>query len=366
MPPPPKVKRQRALEPRRMPVVFDHGQLRHRPRFEWAIGKRIEHMERATRAGRILSALESSHRFELRAPPGPLRPLELERTHSPALVRYLRAACRQVKDGTFYPNVFPKRFSVTAPEQGLVRAGFYCFDAGTPITRWAYDSARLSAACAAEAARMLLDGETTEAYALCRPPGHHAEHDLFGGYCYFNNAALATNRLRDAGRVAIVDIDFHHGNGTQQIFYRDAQVLFVSIHGDPHQFYPYFSGYADETGEGPGAGTNLNFPLRAGVDDAGYRELVERRVFPAVRAFKPASLVVSAGFDTYAGDPIGEFNLSTAFFSELGERFAGLGLPTVIVQEGGYQIAQLGTNVRAFLEGFLEGRTSVARLRRHR
>ena len=339
-----------------MPVLFHPDQLRHRPRFEGSRGRRIDHLERVTRAGRILAALAASERFEVTPPKRRLGARELEETHAPALVRYLRGACVRLGAEAFYPNVFPKRFSVAAPERGLVRAGFYCLDAGTPLTRHAYDAARLAAACAVEGAERLLSGAAREVYALSRPPGHHAERDLFGGYCYFNNAALAARRLRTAGRVAVVDIDFHHGNGTQALFWEDPRILVISIHGDPEHFYPYFSGFAGETGGGAAKGTNLNLPMPAGVDDAAYRALVERKVLPAVRAFAPASLVISAGFDTYAGDPIGAFALTGPFFGELGERFGRLGLPTLIVQEGGYQVSALGRNVRRFLEGFLDGR----------
>ncbi len=339
-----------------MRVLYHRDQLRHRPRFEWVSGKRVEHFERSSRPGRILTALERCHRFEITPPKKPLPMAELERTHTPELVRFLRRACGQIREGTYYPNVFPKRYSLTAPAEGLARAGFYCLDAGTPLTRWSYDAARLAAACAVEGAQLLLDGRESEVYALSRPPGHHAEADLFGGYCYFNNAALAANRLRAAGRVAIVDIDFHHGNGTQAIFWKDPDVLFVSIHGRPEDFYPYFSGYAGETGEGRGKGTTLNLPMPAGVDDAAYRRQIERRVVPALQAFAPRSLIVSAGFDTWLGDPVGEFDLTTPFYAELGDRFARLGLPTLVVQEGGYQVSQLGENVRTFLEGFLDAR----------
>jgi acetoin utilization deacetylase AcuC-like enzyme len=339
-----------------MPVLFHPHQLRHRPRFEWSLGKRIEHLERVTRAGRILAALSESDRFEVMAPRAPLRLVDLEAIHAPELVRYLRAACRKIDGATYYPSVFPKRFSVAAPRENLALAGFYCLDAGTPLTRHAFDAARLAAACAVEGAERLLAGGAGEVYGLCRPPGHHAERDLFGGYCYFNNAALAAARLRRAGRVAVVDIDFHHGNGTQALFWEDREVLVVSIHGDPERYFPHFSGYADEVGGGAARGTNVNLPLPAGVDDAAYREVLERKVLPTVRSFAPASLIVSAGFDTYAGDPIGAFALSGPFFAEVGERLGRLGLPTLIVQEGGYQVAELGHNVRNFLEGFLEGR----------
>lgn len=343
---------------RRMRVLYHREQLRHRPRFEWLSGRRVDHFERSGRPGRILDALARSHRFDVEAPKRPLPIAELERMHAPAMVRYLRNVCGTIREGAFYPNVFPRRDATRMPTRNLARAGWFCFDAGTPITRWTFEAARLSAACAAEGASLLLSGKETEIYALSRPPGHHAEHGIFGGYCYFNNAALAAQRLRKAGRVAIVDIDFHHGNGTQALFWRTRDVLFVSIHGSPSDFFPYFSGHAEETGAGPGAGRTLNIPLPAGVDDAAYRRLMERRILPALRDFLPRSLVISAGFDTWAGDPVGAFDLTTPFYAELGALFASLGLPTLVVQEGGYNLSMLGENVRTFLEGFLDQRTA--------
>jgi acetoin utilization deacetylase AcuC-like enzyme len=190
------------------------------------------------------------------------------------------------------------------------------------------------------------------AYALCRPPGHHAFADVAGGFCFFNNSAIAAQVLRkSAARVAILDVDLHHGNGTQGIFYARPDVLTVSLHADPVRFYPFFWGYADERGEGPGLGYNLNLPLPRKSGDAVFLQTLEA-AFQRIRAFAPEALVVALGLDAFEGDPFGGLSVSTPGFAHIGEAIAGLGLPTVIVQEGGYLCNALGDNLTAFLSGF--------------
>jgi len=252
----------------------------------------------------------------------------------------------------------------------LVAPGYYSFDLSAPIVAGTYRAARAAADAALTGAALLLEGQRL-AYALCRPPGHHAGRDLYGGYCYLNNAAIAAEHLRTEGRglrtesgttqssvlrpqswprVAILDIDFHHGNGTQQIFYDRHDVLFVSIHADPAREYPYFAGYADERGAGAGEGFNLNFPLEAGVTNARYLAILEQAL-AAIADFAPRFLVLSAGFDTFGGDPIGDFALTTDAYPLIGRRIALLGLPTLVVQEGGYAVAALGENAVGLLRG---------------
>jgi acetoin utilization deacetylase AcuC-like enzyme len=239
-----------------------------------------------------------------------------------------------------------------------------------PIVAGTYAAARAAANTALTGAALLLEGQRAT-YALCRPPGHHAGRDLYGGYCYLNNAAIAAQFLGVGGwespptpnlqpptpnpqlthRVAILDVDYHHGNGTQQIFYERGDVLFASIHADPARQYPYFAGHADERGAGAGLGANLNIPLEADVDDGRYLEALDEAL-RAVRAFDPRFLVVSAGFDTFGGDPIADFALSSAVYPQIGRRIAALGLPTLIVQEGGYAVEALGENAVGLLRGF--------------
>ena len=339
----------------RVPVFFHREQLEHNPRYEWALGKRLRNMETMERAEVILAAIETRpEAFDLRAPTE-VPTAAIERTHDARLLAvYHRAA--ELKPGeVFYPSVFPKRHQTTPDPRDLNQSGYFCFDAGTALTSTTWQVASWSAACAYEAASTVLAGASKLAYGLCRPPGHHASGDLFGGYCYLNNAAIAATRLRRKGRVALVDIDLHHGNGTQAFFYRDPEVLFVSIHGDPRVQYPYFSGYATETGAGKGVGFNLNLPQAQGCDFARYRAVVESEAQPAIRSFDPAFLVISAGFDTYRKDPIRAFKLDTPDFHTLGELFGRMDLPTVIIQEGGYHTAQLGENAVSFLTGVRDG-----------
>ena len=189
--------------------------------------------------------------------------------------------------------------------------------------------------------------------ALTRPPGHHAGADFFGGYCFLNNAALAAQALRDAGaqRVAVLDVDYHHGNGTQSIFYERGDVLTVSVHGDPTTEYPFYLGYADERGQGAGQGCNLNLPLVAGSDFAAWTQALEQGL-DAVRAFKADALVIALGVDTYEGDPISKFKLKSVDYLQVGRMLAGLGLPAVFTMEGGYAVADVGINVANVLEGY--------------
>jgi len=221
---------------------------------------------------------------------------------------------------------------------------------GVPIGKHTWEAAMSSAQCAVTGARLLRSGESC-VYALCRPPGHHAGPDFFGGYCYLNNAAIAARVLcQGDGRVAIVDIDYHHGNGTQAVFYEDPEVWYGSLHVDPDIDYPFYAGYADEVGEGAGRGTNCNVPLPPGTSESRYLATLEM-LLDRMSAFEPLYLVVSAGFDTYVDDPIGSFQVTTDGFQEMGRRIRTLDLSTLVVQEGGYCVPDLGRNAVALLSG---------------
>jgi acetoin utilization deacetylase AcuC-like enzyme len=230
--------------------------------------------------------------------------------------------------------------------------GLFSYDAGSPLTSGTWQAARMGAFCALTAAAHVLRGERA-AFALTRPPGHHAGMDFFGGYCFLNNAAIAAQALRDAGveRVAVLDIDYHHGNGTQAIFYDRADVLFTSLHGDPHTEYPYYLGHADERGADEGEGFNRNLPLPRGTGFAEWREAL-KEALRGIAAFKAGALVVSLGLDTFEGDPIAGFTLATPDYRRIGEDLAAAGLPTVFVFEGGYAAAEVGVNAVNVLEGF--------------
>ena len=253
------------------------------------------------------------------------------------------------------PSVWPApgmRVDVL-PENFAARLGLFAFDAGTPLTAGTWPAARAGAACALAAARAVAGGSVRSAFALTRPPGHHAGRGFFGGYCFLNNAALAAQALRDGGaeRVAVLDVDYHHGNGTQEIFYTRSDVLTISIHGDPRTEYPFFLGHADERGAAAGTGFNLNLPLARGSDFARWREALTAGL-AATRAFGADALVVALGVDTFEGDPISGFRLRTGDYPLVGRAIAAADLPTVFVFEGGYAVDAIGVNTAGVLGGF--------------
>ena len=240
------------------------------------------------------------------------------------------------------------------PASFPARLGLFAFDAGTPLTAGSWAAARHGAACAWSAAQRVAGGERA-AFALTRPPGHHAGADFFGGYCFLNNAAVAAQALRDSGaaRVAVLDIDYHHGNGTQAIFYERADVHFASVHADPMSDYPYYLGHADERGAGAGLGFNHNLPLARGCDFATWRSALSAAL-QGIAATGAEALVLSLGVDTFEGDPIAGFRLRSEDYLRIGEDLARAGLPTVFVFEGGYAVAEVGVNAVNVLEGFAQ------------
>jgi acetoin utilization deacetylase AcuC-like enzyme len=224
-------------------------------------------------------------------------------------------------------------------------------DLSACIVEGTYAAALDSANCALSAAQAILNGEQS-VFALCRPPGHHAGRDYAGGYCFINNAAVAAHWLSSNGKLALLDVDYHCGNGTQDIFYQRNDVLTISIHADPNVEYPYYAGYADEAGSGPGLGFHKNFPLEKGTDDPRYLAALEEAL-SLIRDFGPRYLVVSVGMDIYAEDPLGTIKVTTEGIREIGKRISALGAPTVIVMEGGYNNEALGRNVVEFLYAFV-------------
>jgi len=272
--------------------------------------------------------------------------------HDAGFVRYLARVCKGVpNERSIYPYVFPIRNQARPPKDLAMQAGYYCIDTFTPLNESAYLAAREAVDCALTAADEIARGAPI-AYALVRPPGHHAERRVFGGFCYFNNTAIAANRLSVLGRVAILDVDYHHGNGQQDIFYRRNDVLTVSIHGHPSFAYPYFSGYESERGEDEGEGFNLNLPLPENRNGDEYQEALTRAL-KRVADFKPDFLVVAFGLDTGRGDPTGSWSLNADDFEANGRLIGALRLPTLVVQEGGYRTRTLGVNARRFFTGLL-------------
>lgn len=332
--------------------VFDPRQLAHTPVLELHNGAWVDHVDRPARAESIADAVGgcvAASDFGMAA---------IARVHAGdyleflehAHARWLAAGRTGDAIGYVWPVVARRDVRVERIDALL---GRYSFDASTPIAAGTWTAAYWAAQTALTALAPLLDGRERTSFAVCRPPGHHAGRDYLGGYCYLNNAAIAARAALDRGvrRVAILDIDYHHGNGTQDIFYTDPDVLFASIHGDPVTEYPFYWGHADERGAGPGEGTTLNLPLPRGTTLAPYLAALERALDAATR-FAPGLVVVSFGADTYEGDPISHFKIATAEYTALARRIAALALPTLIVMEGGYAVDALGGNVRAFLAGF--------------
>ena len=336
----------------------------HQGRHEMFRGHLVPCHETAQRLDHVLAELQRRALGALRTPALDDAALDaaLAQIHSPRYLRFIEHAWDEWvaldpanAEHDALPSVWPApgmRRDVL-PESFAARMGLFSFDAGTPLTAGSWRAARAGAACAIEAARAVSAGAVRGAFALSRPPGHHAGTDFFGGYCFLNNAALAAQALRDGGRgrVAVLDVDYHHGNGTQAIFYERADVLTVSIHGDPRTEYPYFLGHADERGAGAGLGFNLNLPLPRGTDFARWRAAL-RLGLDAIRAFRADALVVALGVDTFEGDPISGFRLRSDDYGQVGRDIAGAALPTAFIFEGGYAVAEVGINTVNVLEAF--------------
>ena len=339
-----------------MKVVHSPLHARHDGGVELYRGNLVPLFETPARAEMIRGALVAAG-HEVVAPRD-LPESRLERIHDPEFVGFLRGVhARWIAEGRA-GHVLPSGF----PARGLRRdrrptgisgqLGWYAFDASTPIVAGTWDAALAAARCAMTAAALVCDGERA-AYALCRPPGHHAARSTFGGYCYLNNAALAAQYLRDEGcrRVTVLDVDYHHGNGTQEIFWERDDVQFISLHGDPETEYPWFLGFADERGSGRGEGFTLNLPLPAGTGWDAYAAALGIAI-DAIAWYDPAALVVSLGVDTFTSDPISAFKLEGHHYPLMGGLLAQLGLPTVLVQEGGYAVAEIGETVAGVLGAF--------------
>jgi acetoin utilization deacetylase AcuC-like enzyme len=347
-------------------AVYTPLHLGHDVRVETFMGVADPANEVAERAELIKAALASDPGHEL-VEPTEHGPDPILAVHHPGLVRFLEEAWPETRrqgiprsflTADTYPNpaMFEgmgdaARAAIREPQAIGGRAGFWGLDTANPIVPGTYRAARGAVDTALTTVDLVLGGERA-AYGLCRPPGHHAARAMAGGYCFFNNAAIAADQIvRQTGeRVVVLDVDFHHGNGTQQIFWRRGDVFYASIHADPVRQYPFFVGHADETGEGEGAGENLNLPQPAGLDDDGYLAALDAALAAIVD--RPGSIiVVSLGFDTYGQDPIGDFALTTAAYRECGRRVAATGRRLVILQEGGYYRPALAANVLAWLEG---------------
>ena len=331
--------------------VFDPRQLGHAPVRELHNGDWMAYSEVADRARSVLARLGAME------PAADHGEAPLAAVHDADYLAFLKSAhdrwlaAGRTGDALAYtfPVVARRALRLDRIDALL---GQYSFDASTPITAVTWDAAYASAQTALTAQALVQRGETV-AFALCRPPGHHAGADYCGGYCYLNSAAIAAQAARDAGagRVAILDIDYHHGNGTQDIFWRRGDVFYASIHADPATDYPFYWGHADEVGEDEGYGATLNLPLPQGTRLDAFRR-AQDAALEAITRFAPDVLIVSYGADTYAGDPISHFTLETDDYRPMGQAIASMGLPTLVVMEGGYAVDALGANVCGFLSGF--------------
>ncbi len=316
--------------------------------------KEVGYIESPIRIKSILREIEKLNEFKIRPSRG-YPDKHITDVHNIKYFNYFKTVCEKLPEGkSIYPYVFPVRNATRPPKDYSVLAGYYCIDTFTPINKSAFLAARSGVNCTLTAAELLLEGYHS-AYALVRPPGHHAERDVFGGFCYFNNAAIAAHFLTKFGKVAILDIDYHHGNGQQQIFYERKDVFTVSIHGNPSFAYPYFTGFADEKGEGEGEGFNLNYALKEVLTGEEYLSHL-KKALKEIRNFNPQYFIVSLGLDPAKGDPTGTWTLSPADFKNNGAEFGKLPFPILFVQEGGYKNRTLGTNARNFFEGFISTR----------
>jgi acetoin utilization deacetylase AcuC-like enzyme len=352
-----------------MKTVFNAAQAAHAPTHEYFRGRLVPAFETPARVDFLVAALQGTPHAAAPTHDGFVASRDfglapLARVHGSAYLQFIQdawdewaaesAAAGNADPGAAFPAVWPvpgMRRDVV-PANFAARMGLYSMDSGTPLTAGSWAAAYGGAQATLTGLALLREGERA-AYVLTRPPGHHAGADFFGGYCFVNNAAVAAQAALAAGarKVAVLDVDYHHGNGTQAIFYERTDVFFASVHGDPRTEYPFYLGHADERGAGAGLGCNLNLPLAAGSPVNDWFAALDTAL-AALCAYGPELLIVSLGVDTYAGDPISHFGLLRPHFHELGQRLAAFGRPTLLVQEGGYATADIGLNVRAVLDGF--------------
>ena len=342
-----------------MKTFFSDSHRLHDVPTEFNRGEMVPAYERPSRADNVLTSLRAAKLGPLEAP----KEFPLEHAYAVqdrALVDFMKDSYAEWRamgrSGIMQPIAAPIRNlrNDRVPEALDGRVSYYCFDNCTAITPGTWAAVKASFDIAMTTAEYVASGKERYAFGLCRPPGHHAARTFYGGYCFLNNAAAAAQYLRTHGasRVTILDVDYHHGNGTQDIFYERNDVQFISLHADPASDYPYFLGYADETGAGAGAGFNINYPMARGTQWGEWSEALESAC-ARLQAFKPDVLVVSLGVDTFKDDPISAFKLESEHYLRIGERIAKLGLPTVYVMEGGYAIDAIGVNVTNVLSGHI-------------
>ena len=339
-----------------MITIYSEDHKRHHGKHEFSLGKLIPPFENPMRLDSILASLTKAKSTEIITP----REYGLDpilRVHTEEFVNFLKSAYDDWH--SIYgkidalPTVWPTRLlRQVIPEDILGKLGYYSFDCVTPITEGTWQAITSSVNVALTGVSLIGEGRRS-AFSLCRPPGHHASTDVYGGFCFFNNAAITAQAFIDGGakRVTILDVDYHHGNGTQSIFYDRPDVQYVSLHADPSQDYPYYLGHANETGNGEGEGFNSNFPMRWGTVWSHYKNILNQALCN-IRSFAPEILVLSLGVDTFENDPISQFKLKTENYIEMGKMIGQLDLPTLFIMEGGYAVDEIGLNVSNVLSGF--------------
>lgn len=342
-----------------MRTFYSEDHRLHFPQAELSGGQFVTPFERPSRVEYVLNRLKERGLSDIVAP-DPADLAAVGAVLDPGYLRFLRTAWDEWKAAGHAGELIAANMPVRGmhldriPEEIEGKAGYYSQGAESAITRGTW-AAALSSVASAQTAQRHVAGGGGAAFALCRPPGHHAAAAQLGGYCFINNAAVVAQMFRDsgAGRVAVLDIDFHHGNGTQDIFYDRGDVLFASLHGAPQQAFPYYLGYGDETGRGAGEGANVNYPMPAGTGYGTWGAALDDAI-ARIRAWGAEALVVSLGVDAYKDDPISFFKLDSDDFTDAGRRIGGLKLPTVLCMEGGYAIEAVGINTVNVLEGFLD------------
>jgi acetoin utilization deacetylase AcuC-like enzyme len=355
----------------KMPIIYSSRHIYHSPKLCFYSGFLEPYAETPDRIETIKHHLHGVDFVKLIEPDSPVSAQKIAQTHHPALISFLREISVEAEEflrreftrlrkthylqdeNYIYPDVFPVRPPMARIQDSPSGClGYYSFDNAAPIGRGTWDAALHSATLAIMGANMLLESQSSVAYALCRPPGHHAGYDFIGGYCYFNNAAIAANHLLPVGKVAILDIDYHHGNGTQALFWDNPNVLFGSIHAHPDYEYPFYSGYPDEIGGAKAPNSNINIPL---LEGAGRNEFMPAlyELLNRIVDFKPTWLVVSMGFDTFAEDSQGLFKLTYDDYYEIGQQIAALNMPVLYIQEGGYNVDALGVLIERLIKGAL-------------
>lgn len=337
-----------------MITVFDEAQRAHDPQMFLSSGAQRPCPEKPARIAALLAGVQALGGPVVAPPDAGIAPIEA--VHPARYLTFLQsihARWMRIEGASaeVIPNIHPASRSDGYPLSAVGQAGFHMTDTSCPISANTWGSAYASAQTAIHAADLVLGGEAAS-YALCRPPGHHAFAQSAGGFCYLNNSAIAAQRLRDAGRkVAVLDVDLHHGNGTQGIFYTRADVLTVSMHAHPERFYPFFWGYTEERGEAEGIGANLNLPMPRGTGDAGFLAVLAQAI-AAVQVWGADTLVLALGLDAFEGDPFAGLSVTTQGFAQIGAAVQAMGLSTVIVQEGGYLCPELGQNLTAVLKAW--------------